>query len=82
MHVASVGLDDNDKDVIFPWAEREDRVVVTADADFAEMLALDGAMEPSVIQLRSANHPTPSQQADLIIATLMRWPRSSRPEQW
>lgn len=70
LHVSSVGLDDTDDDVIFPWADREDRVVITADADFSEMLALGGATGPSVIQLRSSDHLTPSEQADLIIATL------------
>lgn len=70
VHVSSVGLDDTDDDVIFPWAERESRVVVTADADFGEMLALGGATGPSVIQLRSSDHLTPSEQAHLIIATL------------
>lgn len=70
VHVSSVGLDDTDDDVILPWAEREGRVVVTADADFSEMLALAGATGPSVIQLRSADHFTPSEQGDLILAAL------------
>jgi predicted nuclease of predicted toxin-antitoxin system len=70
VHVSSVGLTDTADDVIFAWASREDRVVVTADADFGEMLAVVGAVAPSVVQLRSADHLTPSEQGELIIAAI------------
>lgn len=70
VHVTTVGLGDTDDDVIFAWAQDERRIVVTSDADFSEMLALGGASGPSVLHLRSADHLTPSEQAELIIATL------------
>lgn len=70
IHVGAVGLDGTDDDVILAWAAREHRVVVTADADFSEMVALAGADGPSVIQLRSSDHLIPSEQAALIIAAI------------
>lgn len=70
VHVTDVGLNDTDDHVIFQWAEREDRIVVTSDADFGTMLALSGAAGPSVVLLRSPDHLTPMEQADLITATL------------
>lgn len=70
VHVTEVGLHDTDDPVIFKWAIDEDRVVVTSDADFSTMLALSGAAHPSVVLLRSSDHLTPMQQADLIIVTI------------
>ena len=70
VHVDDVGLDDTDDPVILAWAERHQRTVVTADADFSEMLALAGASAPSVVHLRSADHLTPDQQAHLLLQVL------------
>lgn len=66
VHVRDVGLNDTDDHVIFQWAEREDRIVVTSDADLGTMLALSGAAGPSVVLLRSPDHLTPMEQSDLI----------------
>lgn len=70
VHVTDVGLNDTDDHEIFQWAEREGRVVVTSDADFGTMLALSGDAGPSVVLLRSPDHLTPMEHADLIAATL------------
>jgi predicted nuclease of predicted toxin-antitoxin system len=70
VHVTDVDLADTDDPVIFQWAADHNRIVVTSDADFGTMLALSGAPGPSVILLRSSDHLTPPQQADLIAATL------------
>lgn len=56
----------------FSWAEREERVVVTADADFSEMLALRGATGPSVIQLRSSDALTPDRLSSGFASPLFR----------
>jgi predicted nuclease of predicted toxin-antitoxin system len=45
---------------------------VTADADFGTLLALRGDSRPSVLMLRSSDHLTPQQQAQLIIAAVER----------
>jgi predicted nuclease of predicted toxin-antitoxin system len=44
--------------------------MISADADFATLLAVGGRSEPSLILLRSADRLTPDQQADLILANL------------
>ena len=44
--------------------------IVSADADFATLLAVAGRSEPSLVLLRSADRLTPDQQADLILANL------------
>jgi len=69
-HVVDVGLFTADDEVILAAAAEDDRVIVSADADFAALLALGHLSKPSLILLRSADHLTPSQQADLLLANL------------
>lgn len=45
-------------------------VIISADSDFATMLALTGMVAPSLILLRSADHLSPTEQADLLLANL------------
>lgn len=44
--------------------------IISADSDFATMLALAGLRGPSLILLRSADHLIPDQQAELLLANL------------
>ena len=44
--------------------------IVSADSDFATMLALAGLRGPSLILLRSADHLAPDEQAELLLANL------------
>ena len=44
--------------------------MVTSDADFGGLLAVAGATRPSVVLLRSPDHLTPDEQAELLIAAL------------
>jgi predicted nuclease of predicted toxin-antitoxin system len=70
VHVTSVGLGSTDDAVILEAAAESGQVVLTADADFSTMLALQGRSQPSVLMLRSSDHLTPDEQADLILRTL------------
>ncbi len=70
VHVTEVGLGNTDDPVIFDWAAAEDRAVVTSDADFGGLLAVAGATRPSVVLLRSPDHLTPDEQAELLVAAL------------
>ena len=70
VHVTSVGLGSTDDAVILESAAESGQVVLTADADFSTMLALQGRNQPSVLMLRSSDHFTPDEQADLILRTL------------
>jgi predicted nuclease of predicted toxin-antitoxin system len=49
---------------------RSGQVIVSADTDFGELLAVSGATRPSVVLLRSADRLAPDQQAALLTANL------------
>lgn len=70
VHVTDVGLANTDDPAIFDWATEQHRTVITSDADFGGLLAVSGATRPSVVLLRSSDHLTPDQQADLLLAAL------------
>jgi predicted nuclease of predicted toxin-antitoxin system len=72
VHVTAVDLSNTDDEVILQSAAVDDRIIVTSDADFGTLLALSGRRRPSVLMLRSSDHLTPDQQADLVIATIER----------
>jgi len=56
-HVRAAGLDQMDDLTIWKYATREDFIVVSLDADFAELAALRGS-PPKVLWLRCGNQPT------------------------
>ena len=70
LHVRDVGLLTASDEKIMAHASADDRVIVSADSDFATMLALGGMTVPSLILLRSADHLSPSEQAALLLANL------------
>lgn len=70
VHVADLGLLSAPDPEIMRAAVDEDRILITADSDFAAMLALGAARAPSVVLLRSADHMRPPEQADLLVANL------------
>jgi predicted nuclease of predicted toxin-antitoxin system len=51
-HVAEIGMEKADDDEILARAVVDNATVVTLDADFHSLLALTGAMAPSVIRIR------------------------------
>jgi predicted nuclease of predicted toxin-antitoxin system len=70
VHVRDVGLLTASDEKIMAHAQADSRVIVSADSDFATMLALGGMTVPSLILLRSASHLSPSEQATLLLANL------------
>jgi len=70
VHVGDEGLLTADDMPILAHASRTGRIILSADADFAMLLAVGRRREPSFILLRSADRLTPEQQAKLILANL------------
>lgn len=52
LHVGDIGMADAADSSILLHALHEHRIVVTLDADFHSLLALNGSSQPSVIRIR------------------------------
>jgi predicted nuclease of predicted toxin-antitoxin system len=70
-HVTDHGLLTASDETITTFAVEFAASIVSADSDFATMLALSGAPAPSLILLRSADRLSPPEQCDLLLANLL-----------
>ena len=70
LHVRAIGLHRSDDEVIFDRAAAEDRIVVSADTDFATLLATRSASRPSVILFRGQGSRKPEALARAIVSNL------------
>jgi predicted nuclease of predicted toxin-antitoxin system len=70
IHVRDLGLAAADDETIFEHADRDQRVIVSADTDFGTILAMRNAASPSVILFRGATPRYPIGQVKLLIANL------------
>ena len=70
LHVRERNLQEADDEVLFELAEREGRVLVSADTDFGTLLALREATRPSVILFRHGVTRQPALQVGLLLAQL------------
>jgi predicted nuclease of predicted toxin-antitoxin system len=71
-HVHDHGLLNASDEAILRHALDAEHVIISADSDFATMLALTGMASPSLILLRSADHLNPEEQADLLLVNLAK----------
>lgn len=70
LHVGDVDLLTASDAGIVDYARANDLVVVTVDSDFAAMLAIAGAAQPSVVQLRGVGELSPPDHLALLVANL------------
>jgi predicted nuclease of predicted toxin-antitoxin system len=70
IHVGDVELLRASDMEIAAYAVAERRTVVSADSDFATMLAFNGQSAPSLVLLRSIDTLRPDEQAELLVANL------------
>ena len=69
-HVGEHGLLAAKDEEIFEWAHLHDAVIVTADSDFAMLLAIRRASKPSVVHIRDVADRPPAVHSALLIANL------------
>jgi predicted nuclease of predicted toxin-antitoxin system len=71
VHVRTYNLRAADDDTVFERAEKEDRVLISADTDFGRILAFRNVPRPSVILFRWPALRLPQQQVQVILKNLL-----------
>ena len=56
VHAFQIGMDRAPDSMLLELADRENRVIITADLDFPQMLALSAAVGPGVILFRGGSY--------------------------
>ena len=70
VHVGEIGLTSSDDATILTRARDEDRVLVSNDLDFVQMLFASGAAQPSLVLVREVEVLHSAELAALLLAAL------------
>lgn len=70
VHVRDRNMQAATDEEIMVLAEREERIIVSADTDFGTLLALRSKRKPSFVLLRRQHDTTPDKTASLLISLL------------
>lgn len=70
VHVRDRGLERAADPMVLEYARREERVLVTADTDFGDLLAREGGTAPSIVLFRRSGQRRAAERASLLLANL------------
>lgn len=73
VHLRDRGMQTEPDSVVFELAEREDRVIVSADTDFGALLAARDQPRPSFVLFRRASGVRPQQIASQLLEIATRY---------